>query len=213
MGQQRVAAVARRKGKRKKRDQLLATRRERLERVFGLIGLGDWSRRVGAEFKDLLCRLYNPDLRVMPDDARPADHHLEAKAKNLQRELDRLAIRVSNDHLSFKDYHSVVLMLLSMFRAGRADGALQEFVSGPAAIVEAFVRAYDERVWGAFRSRMLASLSESSSIDTTIYSARLEHVPVGSCIGPLLKLRRTAVPSCSLEVDGVRRRAYRCGDF
>ena len=213
MGQQRAATVAKRKDKCKKRDQLLAIQRARLERVLGQIGLGDWCRRLREEFKHLLCRMFNPDLRVMPDDARPADHHLEAKAKILQRELDRLAIRVGNNHLTFKDYHSVVLMLLSMFRAGRADKALQDLVSGSAAIVEGFVGAYDERVWVAFRSRVLASLSEFGSIDTTIYSARLEHVPVGSRTVLLLKLQRTAVLTCTLEVDGVRRKAYRCGDF
>ena len=213
MSQQRARAVARRKAKLKGRDQERATRRARLERILGLMGLKDWCRRPAEGTLDQLCRDFNPGPRVVPDPDRPGDRDLADRAKVLQRELDRVAIRVGDDDLSFNDYHSVVMMLLGLFRAGAADRTRGGFLRGPAAAADEFARRHDDPIWDAYRSQVLWSLSQAGGIDTAIYSARRELVLVGNRIGLTLTLRRTPVPSRTIVADGVGRRAYRCGGF
>ncbi len=213
MSRQRARAVARRRAKIKDRDQDRATRRTRLERILGLMGIGGWGRHLDAGTLDHLCREFNPKPRVVTDAGHSRDRNLEGRAKTLQQELDRVAIRIGPDDLSFNDYHSVVMSLLLLFRTGAADRTLGEFMREPAAATEEFARQHNDAIWKAYRSKVLSRLGEAGSIDTAIYSGRREFVPVGNRIGLTLILRRTPVPSRTIVADGVGRRAYLCGDF
>lgn len=213
MGQRRVRAVARRKARHGKRERDRSARRADFERILAVVGLGEWYRGLRGDAGDRLCDERNPALRVASDVANPPDPRLEVLAEALKSELDRVAIPVGDGRLSFGDYHAVVMRLLTIFRTFATDRRLRASLRGPASTLEEFVRRHDDPIWAAFESKVLASLSEAGSIDTAIYSARLEDILIGDRTGLNLVLKRTPVPSRAIEVGGVRRKAYRCGDF
>ena len=213
MSRQLATTNARRKARLKGRDQDRASRRSRLERILCLMGLRDWCRHLSTDALDVLCCKFNPNPRVVPDPDHPGDPDLVYRAKVLQRDLDRVAIELGPAQLTFNDYHSAVMMLLGLFRAGAADRTLRNFFRGPAAVVDEFTRRHHEPIWDAYRSQALCSLSEAGGIDTAIYSARREFVPVGNRTGLTLTLGRTRALSRTIEADGIGRRAYRCGAF